>query len=63
VNGTNTTELILSDSILDNPDLGFYQAVYGGVLIFVVVFAFANASSFMMVSHSPLQHIQNIPRF
>jgi len=50
VNGTNTTELILSDSILDNPNLGFYQAVFGGVLVSVVVFAFINASSFMMVS-------------
>jgi len=50
VNGTNTTELILSDSILDNPNLIFYQAVYGGVLVSVIVFAFANASSYMKVS-------------
>jgi len=51
VNGTNTTELILSDSILDNPNLGFYQAVYGGVLLSTIVFAFANAWSYMKVNY------------
>jgi len=50
VNGTNTSDLVLSDSILDNPQLDLYQSVYAWSLFLVILFAIINAFSYMKVS-------------
>jgi len=50
VNGTNRTDLVLSDSILDNPQLDLYQEIYAWSLFLVLLFTFTNALSYMMVS-------------
>jgi len=50
VNGTNTSDLVLSDSILDNPQLSLYQTVYACSLGAVILFAITNAFSYMKVS-------------
>jgi len=58
VNGTNRTDLVLSDSILDNPQLDLYQGIYGWSLFLVLLFTFTNALSYMMVSVHSVQHIK-----
>jgi len=44
------TVSVLSQSIIDNPRIDFYQIVYGSSLLLVVVLSLVNAISFMLVS-------------
>jgi len=37
INGTEQVVELLSGSILDNPNLGFYQLVYGVSLIIIII--------------------------
>ena len=42
--------LVLSDSLLHNPRLNFYQAIYGSALICVTIFAVVKSFVYMKVS-------------
>jgi len=43
---------VLSESILDNPDLGFYQLIYGTSLLVIVLVIIIKSQVYVRVSDS-----------
>ena len=49
----NTT--VVSDSIADNPDMGYYQAVYGSTVIVILSTSLLRGAIFMKVANLWMQ--------
>jgi len=50
INNTQYVILTLSERIVDNPRLSFYQIVYAVALILLLIVAYLTAHSYMAVS-------------
>jgi len=49
INGTEQVVELLSGSILDNPNLGFYQLVYGVSLIIIIIIVVIKSQIYVRV--------------
>jgi len=49
INGTEQVVELLSESILDNPNLGFYQLVYGVSLIIIIIIVVIKSQIYVRV--------------